>query len=251
MADKFHRFAALHVPGNPLILYNAWDVGSALAVAKAGAKAVATGSAAVAAAHGYGDSEDLPLDLVLANAARIVSAVALPVSIDFEGGYAADPATVAFNAQRLVATGAIGCNFEDRIVGEEALHSIEFQSRRIAAIRKAVGPAFFINARTDIFLKAVPDEHDAALIDAATGRANAYADAGASGFFAPGLVDALLIARLCKHTGLPVNIMEFPGVPSPKALADAGVARISYGASPYRNAMAALVEAAQMEFSWR
>ena len=82
-----------------------------------------------------------------------------------------------------------------------------------------------INARTDIFLKAKPDTHDAAMIDQALKRAHAYADAGASGFFAPGLVDLRLIERLCEGASLPVNIMAFPGVPANAELASVGVAR--------------------------
>ncbi|HKR23657.1 MAG TPA: isocitrate lyase/phosphoenolpyruvate mutase family protein, partial [Allosphingosinicella sp.] len=121
-ASKFETFAALHVPGEPLILYNAWDAGSAKVVAEAGARAIATGSASVAAAHGYDDAEGLPLALALANAERVVAAVELPVTIDFEGGYAVAPEGVAANMAKLAATGAVGCNFEDQIVGGEGLH---------------------------------------------------------------------------------------------------------------------------------
>jgi 2-methylisocitrate lyase-like PEP mutase family enzyme len=114
MTSKFQAFAALHVPGDPVILFNAWDAGSAKAVADAGAKAIATGSASVAGAQGYKDAESLPLDLALANAARVVTAVELPVTIDFEGAYAVAPEEAAANVAKLAATGAIGCNFEDR-----------------------------------------------------------------------------------------------------------------------------------------
>src|SRR3954466_12740364 len=91
MAGKFDIFAALHVPGDPVILYNIWDVASALAVVKAGAKALATGSHPVADAHGWPDGQQVPIDFVLANARRIVDAVELPVTIDFEGAYSDDP----------------------------------------------------------------------------------------------------------------------------------------------------------------
>jgi 2-methylisocitrate lyase-like PEP mutase family enzyme len=115
--DLFERFAALHVSGDPLILFNAWDVGSAEAVAKSGAKAIATGSASVAMANGFGDGQQVPMDFALANARRIVEATELPVTVDFEGAYSDDPAEGARNIARLAATGAIGCNFEDQIVG--------------------------------------------------------------------------------------------------------------------------------------
>ncbi len=245
MTGRFEDFAALHVPGTPLILVNVWDAGSAKVVAAAGARAIATGSAAVAAAHGVSDAEGLAIDLALANAARIVAAVDLPVSIDFEGGYAVDPDAVGANAARLAATGAIGCNFEDQMIGGEGMHDTPIQTRRIAAIRAATGPAFFINARTDIFLQARPETHNLTKADAAIDRAHAYAEAGANGFFVPGLADLDLLERICDASPLPVNFMAFPGTPDAVAVAQAGIARISHGPFPYRAAMQAVEDAAR------
>src|SRR5205085_335067 len=110
MASKFETFAALHVPGDPVILYNIWDVGSALAVIAAGAKALATGSHPVADANGWPDGQRVPLDFALANARRIVEAVELPLTVDFESAYSTDPAEGAANVARLAATGAVGCS---------------------------------------------------------------------------------------------------------------------------------------------
>jgi 2-methylisocitrate lyase-like PEP mutase family enzyme len=250
MADaaKARQFAALHVPGDPVILYNAWDAGSAKVIAEAGAKAVATGSASVAAAHGFADAEALPLELALANAARVASAVELPVTIDFEGAYATAPEGAAANVAKLAATGAIGCNFEDQVVGGEGLHPAAFQAERIAAIRAAVGPDFFINARTDLFLKAKMETHDAAMVEAALERAHAYAEAGASGFFVPLLADLGLLGRFCAASPLPVNFMAFPGAPGAAEVAKAGVARISHGPFPFKLAMKALRDAASAEY---
>ena len=247
-SDKARHFASLHRPGDPLILYNVWDAGSAKAVAEAGAKAIATGSWSVAAAQGYGDREQLPLELALANAGRIVAAVELPVTIDFEGGYAEAPDGVADNIARLAETSAVGCNFEDQAIGGEGLHPIPAQVGRIRAAREAAGPCFFINARTDIFLKAKPEAHDRAAVAEALERGRAYAEAGASGLFVPGLVDEALIAEVCAGSPLPVNIMAFPGTPPTARLAAAGVARISYAGGPYRVAMKALKEAAAAAF---
>jgi hypothetical protein len=115
--DQFERFGALHVPGDPLILFNIWDAGSAQAVAKSGAKAIATGSASVAMANGFGDGQQMPMDFALANAKRIMDAVEVPVTVDFEGAYSADPAVGAHNIAQLAETGAVGCNFEDQVVG--------------------------------------------------------------------------------------------------------------------------------------
>ncbi|HYC94493.1 MAG TPA: isocitrate lyase/phosphoenolpyruvate mutase family protein [Sphingomicrobium sp.] len=243
-ASKFERFRALHVPGDPVILYNIWDVGSALAVVKAGAKALATGSHPVGDASGFGDAQQVPLDFVFANARRIVEAVdPLPLSVDFEGAYSTDPEEGGRNVAALAETGAVGCNFEDQVVGGEGIHPLELQARRIAAIREAVGDAFFINARTDLFLKA--KEHDSSLVGEVIERGKAFADAGASGFFVPRLADPRQIERVVREVPLPLNVIAFPGAPPKTEWASAGVARISHGPFPHRALMAQLEEAAR------
>ena len=231
--SKFDDFAKLHVAGDPLVLFNAWDAGSAEAVAKSGAKAIASGSASVSMANGFGDGQEVPLDLALANAARIVTAVELPVTIDFEGGYATDSAGLAANARRLAETGAIGCNFEDQVVGTDRLYKVADQAERIAALRAGVGADFFINARTDLFLKARPEAHDAALADQAIARGQAYAAAGVNGYFIPGLANLELVARICAAVPAPVNAMHLPGGPSRADWARAGIARVSHGPFPF------------------
>jgi 2-methylisocitrate lyase-like PEP mutase family enzyme len=243
MASKFDTFAALHVPGNPVVLYNIWDVGSALAVVAAGAKALATGSHPVADANGWPDGQQVPLDFALANAKRIVEAVELPVTIDFEGAYSTDLEEGGANVARLAETGAVGCNFEDQVVGGEGLHDLDLQARRIAAIRKAVGDSFFINARTDLFLKT--QNYDDALVDQVIERGKAFADAGASGFFVPRLSNPKQIERVVSEVRLPLNVIAFPGAPDKKLWADAGVARISHGPFPHRALMAKLTEMAR------
>lgn len=238
--EKARAFGALHVKGDPLVLFNIWDPGSARAVEQAGAKALATGSWSVAAAFGFGDGQAMPLDLVLDNLRRLVAASDLPVSLDFEGGYAVEPAALGANAAAAAEAGAIGVNFEDQVVGSTDLHPVDLQSRRIAAIRSAMPGPLWINARTDLFLKSKPEAHEGHL-EAALERCRAYADAGADSFFAPALVDEGLIGRLCEASPLPVNIMMLPGAPSRARLAALGVARISHGPFPYR-AMAKWLE---------
>ena len=247
MASKFERFAGLHVPGDPVVLYNIWDVGSALAVEKAGAKALATGSHPVADAQGWADGQQVPLDFALANAKRIVDSTELPLTVDFEGAYSDDPALGGANVVRLAATGAVGCNFEDQVIGGEGLHPLERQVERIAAIRSAVGDAFFINARTDLFLKT--QTYDDALIDQVIERGKAFADAGASGFFVPRLADARQIERVVREVPLPLNVIAFPGAPPKAEWAAAGVARISHGPFPHRALMAKLEEMAREAIS--
>ena len=246
-AEKARLFARLHVKGDPLVLYNIWDAGSARAVVGAGGRAIATGSWSVAAAQGFEDGEAIPLDLVEQNVRRIVASVDLPVTVDFEGGYDTAPDAVANNAARMITAGAVGINFEDRIVGGSGLHDVVAQCARIAAIRSmadGMGAAFFINARTDLFLAASDTNRHPDLISAAKQRAVAYRDAGASGFFAPGLAAAGLIAEICDACPLPVNILMREGVPSIPRLAELGVSRVSYGPYPFIALMAELKQRA-------
>jgi 2-methylisocitrate lyase-like PEP mutase family enzyme len=245
MTTKTDTFAALHVLGNPLILYNIWDAGSAIAVAKAGAKAIATGSWGVAGAHGIGDGEKLPLDVALATLSEIVAVTNLPVSIDMEAGYGANPAEVGKSIQRAVDAGAVGINLEDKDPVTRTLFSVADASARIAA---AAATGVFVNARADLFILTPPADHDVAKVDVMIERAKAYADAGARSLFAPFLQDAKLIERLCKASPLPVNILMRPGCPDAKTLASVGVARVSHGHGPWAAAMAALEGEARMIF---
>jgi 2-methylisocitrate lyase-like PEP mutase family enzyme len=241
----------LHQPGRPLVLFNAWDAGSARVIAQAGAKAIATGSFSVAAAHGFDDGEEqLPLDLALANLARIVATVDLPVSLDFERGYGDTPDAVAASITAAIAAGAIGFNIEDGF-GERSLRPAEDQAARLAAARRAAdasGVAAFVNARIDTFLVAPPDTHDEALLSEALRRAKLYVDAGADGIFLPGLARADLIAIAGAAAPAPLNIMAMRTTPDAATLASLGVARISHGPGPWRLAMRALSEAAEAAF---
>jgi 2-methylisocitrate lyase-like PEP mutase family enzyme len=243
MATKFETFAALHVPGDPVILYNIWDVGSALAVVAAGAKALATGSHPVADANGFPDGQKVPMDFAFDNVKRIADAVELPLTVDFESAYSTDPDEGGANVAKLAATGAVGCNFEDQVIGGEGVQPLELQVERIAAIRRTVGDSFFINARTDLFLKT--QTFDDALVDQVIERGKAFADAGASGFFVPRLADPKQIERVVREVPLPLNVIAFPGAPDKKIWADAGVARISHGPFPHRALMAKLTEMAR------
>lgn len=235
-------FATLHVKGNPLVLPNVWDVGSAKAIAESNAKALATSSWAVAAASGYEDGEKIPFERVIENVQRITKNVHLPVSVDIEGAYSYDLRTVADNIEQIIHTGAIGINFEDQIIGGKGLYSIEDQCARIKAIRERADLYYFplfINARTDIFFQDNELQH-ADLVEEAIKRSHAYARSGANCLFVPGLKDHSLIQALCERSPLPVNIMllsdEIPVV----SFAKLGVARVSYGPSTYLKAMEAL-----------
>ncbi|OZB19040.1 MAG: hypothetical protein B7X53_01355 [Hyphomonas sp. 34-62-18] len=247
--EKLTQFRQLHEGHAPLVLVNIWDAGSARAVAAAGAAALATGSASVGGALGFGDGETVPLDAVLENAARITGAVDLPVSLDFEAGYAAGEAELAENIGRVITAGAVGINLEDGYpAGDgEGVRPVGEAAARIRAARQAAEaklPGFWINARTDLCLNAKPEAHDA-LIESVIARGKAYAEAGASSFFVPGLRDLSLIRQVCAGSPLPVNVMAGPEAVPFQALADAGVRRISYGPFPWRAAMATLTSFAK------
>src|SRR5438270_12852501 len=153
--EKAARFAELHVKGAPLLLYNAWDAGTAKSILDAGAKAIATSSWAVAEAQGYRDGESIPITFVEQIIARIVSTIDAPVSVDFEGGYSDDNGALAENVARLLELGIIGINFEDRVVqgaGSIQWTSTPGGSQPFVKAARAEGGDLFINSRTDLFL---------------------------------------------------------------------------------------------------
>lgn len=244
-AEKAKIFQALHIKGDPVVLYNIWDAGSAKIVEQAGAQALATGSAPVASAQGYDDGENIPMGVVLGNATRIAANTDLPVTLDFEGGYAVEPDEIEANISKALETGVVGFNFEDQKVGGEGLYDLDEQLKRIEAVKRAIdssGVDAYLNARTDIFLQNKPDTHSEAMVDEAIERARAFEQAGASGFFAPLLIDEKLIAKLCDAVALPVNILAMLSCPPKDTLASLGVARISYGPVAYRKLMVELTE---------
>jgi 2-methylisocitrate lyase-like PEP mutase family enzyme len=238
--EKAKEFHDQHHSENPLLLYNIWDAGGAIALAKAGAKAIATGSWSVAAAHGFPDGESMPLDFILRVVDRIAQATNLPLTVDFEGGYAETPAQVAANVRQLIKAGPVGINFEDQVVNGSGLYSVSDQVARIQAVRDAADEMevpLFINARTDLFLKASSVEKHPDLIKEALERETAYVGAGANCFFVPGLTELDLIGEVCKQSSLPVNVMMMGSLHSIQALKQLGVSRISFGPKPYIDAI--------------
>lgn len=232
--DKIARFKSLHVPGNPLILVNIWDAGSAKAVEAAGAQALATGSYGVAGAQGMDDGENFPLDLALSNLEKIVAVTDLPVSIDMEAGYGHTPDEVGASVARARGCGACGINMEDRMPGQTALLSAEDYAERLNAAAKT---GIWINARCDVFMgQSVPENGEELTVEVLR-RADIYADAGAGSLFVPFLSDLSLISRICEKAPLPVNILYDPNGPSHSELTNAGVARISHGHKPWAAAM--------------
>lgn len=244
-ADRARLLAKLHQKGNPLVLYNIWDAGGAKALEESGSSAVATGSWSMAAAHGYDDGEIIPLDFVLRIVERICASVDLPVTVDFEGGHATEPTELAENVRKVIRAGAVGINFEDRIVKGEGLHPISVQATRIRAIRTVAaeeGVPLVLNARTDLFLETASATHRGFLARAQE-REAAYAEAGADCFFVPGLTDFALISRIVEAASLPVNVMMMGDLTAIKDVASLGVSRASYGPAPFFQHLADLKKA--------
>jgi 2-methylisocitrate lyase-like PEP mutase family enzyme len=237
-AQHARAFASLHKPGKPLLLPNAWDVASAVAIAGAGAKAIATTSAGVAWSLGVPDGAGLGAERAAAVIARIVAAIDVPVSADIEAGYSDVAATVT----AVLQAGAVGINIEDRRDGS-GLYAPTEQADRLAAARAAArGIPFWINARTDVFLAGTHR------IDDALERSAVYAAAGADSLFVPGLVDPAAITELAAGP-LPVAVMVWPGAPSVAELAAAGAVRISLGSAIAQAAYAVAVRAATELFT--
>lgn len=233
---KANTFHAMHDPARPLVLYNVWDAATAKAACDVGAKAIATGSWSLAAAQGYLDGQNIPLDVVIQIVSRIVETIDVPVSVDFECGYADDLDSLADNLKKVIETGAVGINFEDQIIGQGALQSVTEQARRLerlSTVAAKSGVTMFINARTDMFLLQKETERHADLLDAALLRGRHYADAGATGFFVPGLSDEKLISQICEAATLPINIMTRSNAVDAARLGQLGVSRVSHGPYPF------------------
>ncbi|MFE9879191.1 isocitrate lyase/phosphoenolpyruvate mutase family protein [Streptomyces sp. NPDC005784] len=230
LRETARAFRALHVPGRPLVLPNAWDAASARIVEEAGAAAVATTSAGLAWALGAADGDRLDREVALAAVARIAAAVGVPVSADIESGYAPNAQGVGDTVRAVLAAGAVGVNIEDALYGEGAgpLRPVDEQAERIAAVRAAADAAdvpLFVNARIDTFLRG------AGGMEETLERAAAFLAAGADGVFVPGTVDPATVKALVEGIDGPLNILVGPGAPSVGELAALGVARISAGSS--------------------
>ncbi|MFD3835790.1 isocitrate lyase/phosphoenolpyruvate mutase family protein [Streptomyces sp. NPDC058642] len=244
LRDRALAFHALHVPGRPLVLPNAWDTASARVVEDAGAAAVATTSAGLAWALGAADGDRVERERVLGVVADIVAAVGVPVSADVESGYAEDPAGVAATVRAVLAAGAVGVNIEDALYGEGAgpLRDVAAQAERIAAAREAADAEdvpLFVNARIDTFLRGAGD------VDLTLERAAAFRAAGADGIFVPGAVDPGTVKLLVDGIDGPLNVMVGPGAPPVAELAALGVARVSAGSGIAQAALALVHRAAR------
>ncbi|HEY3556893.1 MAG TPA: isocitrate lyase/phosphoenolpyruvate mutase family protein [Kribbella sp.] len=213
-------FRALHHGGTPLVLPNAWDPVSARLVADAGFPAVATSSGAVARVLGYDDGQLTPAATMFAAVARIARAVDVPVTADMEAGYGLAPKEFA---ERLLETGAVGCNLEDSVGG--ALVDVAQQADYLAEVRAVAGAELVINARVDTFVRRTEDA-----VGEAVRRGREYRRAGADCVY-PILAPVDQLHQVAEGVGGPINAHATPGGPTAPELAAAGATRISYGTS--------------------
>jgi 2-methylisocitrate lyase-like PEP mutase family enzyme len=221
LADAAETLRALHVPGRPLLLPNAWDVASAKLVVVAGFPVVATSSAALNAALGHRDDGSAPADEVFAAIARIARAVDVPVTADVEDGYGLAPEELA---GALLDAGAVGCNLEDTDHARGGLVPAQEQAERIAAVKDAArarGVDLVVNARVDAYLLGLDPAE-------ALQRAPLYLEAGADCIYPITIPEAELAAFVAAVNG-PVNALTSVADLGLQRLAALGVARVSLG----------------------
>ena len=237
LVDLAARLRALHLPGSPVVLPNAWDVASARRLAK-GSAALATTSAGVANALGWPDGEAIPAVEMFTAVARIAAAVELPVTADLEAGYGLSPKELA---ARVVASGCVGLNLEDtdHARGKGVLVDASRQAERIAALKeagRAEGVDLVVNARVDTFLGG--GLTGAARIEETVRRGRLYLAAGADCIYPITAHEEGDIRAIVDGLGrAPVNVMALPVAPPLAKLAALGVARITFGSQLMRSAL--------------
>jgi 2-methylisocitrate lyase-like PEP mutase family enzyme len=239
--DMTARFRALHVPGDPLLMPNAWDEGSAKVLTTLGFAALATTSSGFAATAGLVDGA-MGAEDTLEHAAAVAVCVDIPVSADLEDGWGDDPGEVATTVAEAVEMGLAGCSIEDYSAGADPeIHEIGLAADRIAAAADAAkeGRGLVLTARAENFIRDNPDLSDT------IARLQAYQEAGAEVLYAPGLVELADIRSVVTSVDRPVNVLLMPGMAPIEELAEAGVARISVGGTFSMVAFGALVRAAR------
>jgi 2-methylisocitrate lyase-like PEP mutase family enzyme len=240
------RLRSLHVPGDPLVLANAWDAASARLVADAGHPVIATSSVAVAMVHGHPDDDTMPPDVGFAAVAEITrvarDAGGLPVTADLEAGYGLDAAELV---ARLTGAGAVGCNLEDSDHhGPGDVVEAEAHAARVASVRAAAdaaGVPIVVNARIDLWARGVGASPADRLTEGVR-RARLYLDAGADCVYPILLADQADIASFVEQVGAPVNVHLTRDLPASR-LAELGVARASMGGGLFRAAQKATAAA--------
>jgi 2-methylisocitrate lyase-like PEP mutase family enzyme len=236
-ADKAARFRALH-EGEPFVIPNPWDAGSARVLEVLGFEALATTSSGFAFTLGRQDGE-ATLEDVAEHVASLVAATDLPVSVDLENGYDAEPERAAEALTRVADAGAVGGSIEDYDPSGHLYGLSEAAERVAAAVEAARQLAwpFMLTARAENHLRGNPD------LDDTIARLRAFEEAGADVLYAPGLRDTAEIRAICEAVSKPVNVLARPGL-SLAEIVDAGAQRVSVGGSLTWTAVEALAAAA-------
>jgi 2-methylisocitrate lyase-like PEP mutase family enzyme len=241
-AEKCDRFLTLHQQDTPLLLPNAWDAGTAKLFAFMGFSAVATTSGGHAATLGRLDGS-VTLDEILDHAAALAAATDVPINVDFENGFADEPAGVAANIDRIAATGAAGVSVEDyNRRASDPIYDMETAAARVEAVAETAhgsGPRLVLTARAENYLHGHPD------LEGTIARLQAYQAAGADVLYAAGVQDIDDLRTLIAAVDLPVNVLALPNTAPVAELAAAGVRRISVGGGFNRVALGATVDAAR------
>lgn len=213
-------FLALHRPGDPLVMPNPWDVGSARMLAALGFAALATTSSGYALTLGRSDGS-VHRDEALAHSAAIAGAAGVPVNADLEDAFAGSADEVAETMGLVARTGVAGCSLEDWHAG--AILDQAAAAERVAAAREALGADVVLTARAENFLRGNPDLADT------IARLQAYAAAGADVLYAPFLSSPDDIRAIVSSVDKPVNVVLTQASPTIPQLAELGVARVSIG----------------------
>jgi 2-methylisocitrate lyase-like PEP mutase family enzyme len=229
--EKGNLLKKLHHNGKLLVLPNIWDPLGAIMLESLGYPAVATASASIAFTNGYPDGEKIPFKDLLFILNKIVKSIKIPVTADIESGYAKNNVELKENIKRLLDAGIAGINFEDTNQEDKTIISIDAQCEKLSLIRNTVseiGMTLFINARTDVYLKA-NDLSEEEKLSETIRRGKAYKSSGADCFYPISLKKKEQIEIIIKEVGLPVNVLLLPGIPDFETLKIIGVARLSLG----------------------
>jgi 2-methylisocitrate lyase-like PEP mutase family enzyme len=236
-ARKAEAFAALH-SSEPFVIPNPWDAGSARVLEALGFRALATTSSGFAFTLGRRDGNVI-LDEVVEHAAAIDRATELPVSVDLESGYGADPGSAARAIERVAEAGAVGGSIEDYDpTGHlyELGHAAERVAAAVEAVRTLAFP-FVLTARAENHIRGNPDLADT------IARLQAYEQVGADVLYAPGLQRVEEIRAVCEALSKPVNVLAVPDL-SFAEVVEAGAQRVSVGGSLTWVAVKAMADAA-------
>jgi 2-methylisocitrate lyase-like PEP mutase family enzyme len=222
--DLRAQFRSLHSPGTPLVMPNAWDVGSAKLFASLGFAAIATTSGGFAASLGLADG-GVSREEALAHTAALAAATPLPVNADLEDCFADEPAGVAATITAAAEAGAAGASVED-YARSGTIHPIGPAAARVAAASEAArATGLVLTARAENLIRGVHDLADT------IARLQAYQEAGADVLYAPGLLSIDDVRSVVTSVDRPVNVLLLPGGPDVAELAAAGAARLSVGAT--------------------